>query len=73
MSVLLVATLLVKTAHANSIDQANQAVVESQAETSKIKSNLTEVKTQKEQLATAVQQKDARIQQLEQENSELKE
>lgn len=62
-----------KTAHANSIDQANQAVVESQAETSKIKSNLTEVKTQKEQLATAVQQKDARIQQLEQENSELKE
>jgi hypothetical protein len=72
VAALLVAYVFVQTANAASINQANLATVKSQQETSKIKSNLTEVKTQKEQLVTAVQEKDTRIQQLEQENSELK-
>jgi len=59
----------VSKAHADAMTQLSQ----SQVETSKIESNLQVVKTQKEQLATEVQQKDARIQQLEEENSELKE
>jgi len=64
--------VFVQTAHANSIRTAEQTLYESQQETSKIKSNLNEVKTQKEQLVTEVQTKDARIQQLEQENADLK-
>ena len=72
VTVLLVAYVFVQTAHANSIQKAEQTLQESQQETSKIKSNLNEVKTQKEQLATEVSQKDARIQQLEQENADLK-
>jgi cell shape-determining protein MreC len=65
--------VFVQKAHAQEINQVNSAYVKSQQETSKTKSNLTELKTQKEQLVTEVQTKDARIQQLEQENSELKE
>jgi len=61
--------VFVSKAHADAMTQLSQ----SQVETSKIESNLQVVKTQKEQLATEVQQKDARIQQLEEENSELKE
>jgi septal ring factor EnvC (AmiA/AmiB activator) len=63
----------VQRVYAQPLADVSHSLNQSQQETSKIKSNLTEVKTEKEQLATAVQEKDTKIQQLEQENSELKE
>jgi septal ring factor EnvC (AmiA/AmiB activator) len=73
--VLLVVGVFVQKVNADAIKKQESyqvQLVESQTKTSKIESNLTEVKTQKEQLATEVQTKDARIQQLEQENASLK-
>lgn len=75
-TVLLVAFVFVKTVHADSIKKEESYQIQlskSQQETSKIQSNLEEVKTLKEQLKEEVQLKDEKIQQLEQENSELKE
>lgn len=64
--------MFVQTAHAASIQKAEQSLQESQQETSKIESNLKTVQTEKQQLTTAVSEKDAKITQLEQENSALK-
>lgn len=71
--VLLVAYVFVSTAHAESMRDAQQSLAQSQEETSKIKSQLEEVQTDKVELSKQVTDKDARIQQLEEENSELKE
>ena len=76
MLVLLVVGVFVETAHAESIrkqESYQQQLVESRTKTSKIESQLKEVTSEKTQLATTVSEKDARIQQLEQENAQLKE
>jgi preprotein translocase subunit SecF len=75
LTVLLVVGVFVQKAHAEAIRQQKTYQVqlqESQAKTSKIESNLKTVQTEKQQLAVAVSEKDARIQQLEQENADLK-
>jgi uncharacterized protein YoxC len=71
--VLLAAYVFVQKAYAQPLDQVSHSLNQSQQEAIKIKSNLQEVKSQKEQLATEVQTKEQKISQLEQENSELKE
>lgn len=68
ISVLLVAYVFVDRVQAQSMAIISQ----SQQETSKIKTQLESVKTEKEKLVTESQDKDAKIQQLEQENAELK-
>lgn len=75
LTVLLVVGVFVQKAYAEAIRQQKTYQVqlqESQAKTSKIESNLKTVQTEKQQLAVAVSEKDARIQQLEQENADLK-
>ena len=71
--VLLAAYVFVHKAYAQPLEQVNHSLVQTQQEASKTESQLKEVSSEKEQLATVVQEKDAKIQQLEQENSELKE
>lgn len=71
-AVLLVAFVFVKTAHANSINEAQQAVVKSQQETSKTKAQLETITEEKTKLNTEVQVRDEKINQLEKENAELK-
>ena len=73
--VLLVTDVFVSTAHAESIRKQESYQVQlakSHQETSKIKSQLEEVNSEKQKVIDESAQKDARIQQLEQENSELK-
>lgn len=72
VAVLLVAYVFIQKAHAQEITHVNSMVVKSQQETSKIESNLQEVKSQKNTLEKAVEKKDNKIQQLKEENSELK-
>jgi peptidoglycan hydrolase CwlO-like protein len=72
VAVLLAAFVFVKTAHANSINEAQRAIVKSQQEASEIKSQLETVSSEKEKLNTEVQVKEEKINQLEKENSELK-
>lgn len=72
VAVLLVAFVFVKTAHANSINEAQQAIVKSQQETSKTKAQLETITEEKTKLNTEVQVRDEKIQQLEKENAELK-
>lgn len=55
------------------MNAANMQIIQSQQETSKIKSQLKEVNSEKTELKKKVESKDARIQQLEKENSDLKE
>lgn len=64
--------MFVQRAHALEISKVNHSLTESQAKTSKIESQLKEVNSEKQELASANSQKDARIQQLEQENADLK-
>lgn len=73
VAVLLVAFVFVKTAYANSINEAQQAVVKSQQEASKTKAQLEEASSEKQKLQNEVKLRDERIQQLEKENSDLKE
>lgn len=73
--VLLVVGVFVQKVNADAIKKQESYQVqlqESQTKTSKIESNLKTVQTEKQQLATTVSEKDARIQQLEQENAQLK-
>lgn len=73
--VLLVVGVFVQKVNADAIKKQESYQVqlqESQTKTSKIESNLKTVQTEKQQLATTVSEKDARIQQLEQENADLK-
>lgn len=72
VTVLLVAYVFVQTAHANSIKTAEQMLFESQQETSKTKTQLKEVQSEKTKLDTDIQVKAEKIHQLEQENAELK-
>lgn len=72
MTVLLVVGVFVQKAHALEISKVNESLAASQAKTSKIESQLKNVSSEKAQLATTVSEKDARIQQLEQENADLK-
>ena len=71
-AVLLAAFVFVKTAHADSINEAQQAVVKSQQEASKTKAQLEAITEEKTKLNTEVQVRDEKIQQLEKENAELK-
>ena len=71
-AVLLAAFVFVKTAHADSINEAQQAVVKSQQEASKTKAQLEASTEEKTKLNTEVQVRDEKIQQLEKENAELK-
>lgn len=67
--------MFVSTAHAESIRKEESYQVQltkSQQEASKIKSQLKDIESQKQAVQNESAQKDARIQQLEQENSELK-
>ena len=64
--------MFVKTAHADSINEAQQAIVKSQQETSKHKAQLEEVSSEKQKLQNEVKLRDEKIQQLEKENAELK-
>lgn len=64
--------MFVKTAHANSLDQANQALYHTQQEASKTKTQLETITQEKTKLNSEVQVKTEKIQQLEQENAELK-
>ncbi len=73
--VLLVVGVFVQKAHAEAIHKQESYQVqlqESQAKASKIESNLHTVETQKAAIEKQSADKDAKIQQLEQENSELK-
>lgn len=69
VAVLLIAAGFTQKVHAEAMAQVSQ----SQSEISKTKSHLEEVKSEKVKLSEDVKSKDARIQQLEKENSELKE
>src|SRR5690606_28291168 len=71
--VLLVVGVFVKTAHANSIAQVEQSLSESQSKISEINTQLEDVKSEKLKLSDEVKLKDEKIQQLEKENSDLKE
>ena len=71
-AVLLAAFVFVKVAHADSINEAQQAVVKSQQEASKTKAQLEAITEEKTKLNTEVQVRDEKIQQLEKENAELK-
>lgn len=71
--VLLAAYVFVHKAYAQPLEQVSHSLAQSQKEASKIESQFREVNSQKEQLSTVVVEKDAKIQQLEQENAELKE
>lgn len=66
--VLLVAYVFTSKVYAESTDN----LIRSQQETSKIKTQLESVQSEKDKLETESKSKDAKIQQLEQENAELK-
>ena len=68
VAVLLIAAGFTQKVYAEAMAQVSQ----SQSEISKTKSHLEEVKSEKVKLSEDVKSKDARIQQLEQENAELK-
>lgn len=75
-TVLLVAFVFVKTVHADSIKKEESYQIrlsKSQQETSKHKTQLKEVSSEKQKLQNEVKLRDERIQQLEKENSDLKE
>jgi len=75
LTVLLVVGVFVQKAHAEAIQKQESYQVqlqESQTKASKIESNLKAVSTEKTTLQKEVETKDARIQQLEQENADLK-
>ncbi len=72
VTVLLVATVFVKVAHAQSLNDANKAIVASQQEISKTKTQLETITKEKTKLDSEVQVRDEKIQQLEQENASLK-
>lgn len=75
-TVLLVAFVFVKTAHADSIKKEESYQIQlskSQQETSKTKAQLETVTEEKTKLNTEVLVRDEKIQQLEKENSDLKE
>ncbi len=74
-TVLLVAYVFVSTAHAESIRKQESYQIQltkSQQETSKTKAQLKESETEAESLKKEVQVRDEKLQQLEQENAELK-
>lgn len=73
LSVLLVAFVFVKVAHANSINEVHQSLAKSQQEASEKNTQLEEVSSEKQKLQNEVKLRDERIQQLEKENSDLKE
>ena len=68
MLVLLVAYVFTSKVYAESTDN----LIRSQQETSKIKTQLNEVNSEKAEIEKSLTEKDAKIQQLEQENAELK-
>ena len=72
VTVLLVAYVFVQKVHANSLDQVNHSLSQSQQEASKNKAQLETITEEKTKLNTEVQVRDEKIQQLEQENAELK-
>lgn len=69
VTVLLIAGVFTQKVHADAMAQVSQ----SQSEISKTRSHLETVKSEKAKLDEDIQQKNARIHQLEKENSELKE
>lgn len=72
VAVLLVAYVFVQKVYAQPLADVSHSLNQSQQETSKIKSNLESVKTEKTTLVKEVETKDAKILQLEQENASLK-
>ena len=72
VTVLLVAYVFVQKVHANSLDQVNHSLSQSQQEASKTKAQLETITEEKTKLNTEVQVRDEKIQQLEKENAELK-
>ncbi len=72
VTVLLVAYVFVQKVHANSLDQVNHSLSQSQQEASKNKAQLETITEEKTKLNTEVQVRDEKIQQLEKENAELK-
>lgn len=64
--------MFVQKVHANSLDQVNQSLSQSQQEASKTKAQLETITDEKTKLNSEVQVKAEKIQQLEQENAELK-
>lgn len=64
--------MFVQKVHANSLNDVKQSLHQSQQETSKIESNLEDVKSEKQKLLKETQLKEEKILQLEKENSELK-
>lgn len=71
-AVLIVAFVLVKNAHADSMNEVHQSLTQSRQETTEIKTQLEDVKSEKLKLSDEVKLKDEKIQQLEKENAELK-
>ena len=72
VTVLLVVGVFVKTAHANSMAQAQQSIIQLQSKASKIETHLEESVKEAEALKQEVQVRDEKLQKLEQENAELK-
>lgn len=70
--VLLIVGVFVKTAYAETVAEKQNAISESQAKISEIESHLEDTTSKKLELQKEVQLRDERIQQLEQENAELK-
>lgn len=64
--------MFVQKVHANSLDQVNHSLSQSQQEASKNKAQLETITEEKTKLNTEVQVRDEKIQQLEKENAELK-
>lgn len=64
--------MFVQKVHANSLDQVNHSLSQSQQEASKTKAQLETITEEKTKLNTEVQVRDEKIQQLEKENAELK-
>jgi len=64
--------VFVQKVHANSLDQVNHSLSQSQQEASKTKAQLETITEEKTKLNTEVQVRDEKIQQLEKENAELK-
>ena len=70
--VLLVVGVFVKTAYAETVTEKQNAISESHAKISEIKTHLEGVESKKYELQKEVQLRDEKIQQLEKENAELK-
>lgn len=64
--------MFVQKVHANSLDQVNHSLSQSQQEASKTKAQLETITTEKTKLNSEVQVKSEKILQLEKENAELK-